>query len=73
MHPLLKKILDPPPSVNFRFEGNVQQALEEGLQIFVIEKIVKRRDVLGQYIEESNLPNVACKLGGLKIVRCQRL
>ena len=47
-----------------------QQALEEGLQRFVIEKIVKRRDVLGHLIEESNLPNVACKLGGLKIVRC---
>ena len=56
-------------SVNFRFGGNVQQALEEGLQRFIIEKIVKRRDVFGQWIEESNLPNVAGKLGGLKIIR----
>ena len=39
-------------------------------QRFMTEKIVKRRDVLGQLIEESNLPNVAYKLGGLKIVRC---
>ena len=37
---------------------------------FIIEKIVERRDVFGQLIEESNLPNVAYKLGGLKIVRC---
>ena len=34
------------------------------------EKIVERRDVFGQLIEESNLPNVAYRLGGLKIVRC---
>ena len=39
-------------------------------QRFIIEKIVERRDVFGQLIEESNLPNVAYKLGGLKIVRC---
>ena len=39
-------------------------------QRFIIEKIVDRREVFGQLIEESNLPNVACKLGGLKIVRC---
>ena len=68
-------------SVNFRFEGDLQQALEEGLSLFpvvqfkakqrfIIEKIVERRDVFGQLIEESNLPNVAYKLGGLKIVRC---
>ena len=42
-------------------------------QRFIIEKIVERRDVFGQLIEESNLPNVAYKLGGLKIVRCKRL
>ena len=71
-------------SVNFRFKGDLQQALEEGLflfpvvqfkakQRFIIEKIVERRDVFGQLIEESNLPNVAYKLGGLKIVRCKRL
>ena len=35
-------------------------------QRFIIEKIVERRDVLGQLIEESNLPNVAYKLEGLK-------
>ena len=35
---------------------------------FIIEKIVERRDVFGQLIEESNLPNVAYKLGSLKIV-----
>ena len=68
-------------SVNLRFEGDLQQALGEGLSLFpvvqfkakqrfIIEKIVERRDVFGQLIEESNLPNVACKLGGLKIVRC---
>ena len=70
-------------SVNFRFEGDLLQALEEleGLSLFpvvqfkakqrfIIEKIVERRDVLGQLIEESNLPNVAYKLEGLKIVRC---
>ena len=70
-------------SVNFRFEGDLLQALEEleGLSLFpvvqfkakqrfIIEKIVERRDVFGQLIEESNLPNVAYKLGGLKIVRC---
>ena len=62
-------------------EGDFQQALEEGLSLFpvvqfkakqrfIIEKIVERRDVFGQLIEESNLPNVAYKLGGLKIVRC---
>ena len=28
-------------------------------QRFIIEKIVERRDVFGQLIEESNLPNVA--------------
>ena len=39
-------------------------------QRFIIEKIVERRDVLGQLIEESNLPNVAYKLEGLKVVRC---
>ena len=42
-------------------------------QRFIIEKIVERRDVFGQLIEESNLPslpNVGYKLGGLKIVRC---
>ena len=39
-------------------------------QRFIIEKTVERRDVFGQLIEESNLPNVAYKLGGLKIVRC---
>ena len=39
-------------------------------QRFITEKIVERRDVFGQLIEESNLPNVAYKLGGLKIVRC---
>ena len=73
-------------SVNFRFKGDLQQALEEleGLSLFpvvqfkakqrfIIEKIVERRDVFGQLIEESNLPNVAYKLGGLKIVRCKRL
>ena len=27
-------------------------------QRFIIEKIVERRDVFGQLIEESNLPNV---------------
>ena len=42
-------------------------------QRFIIEKIVERRDVLGQLIEQSNLPNVAYKLGDLKIVRCLRL
>ena len=68
-------------SVNFRFKGDLQQALEEGLSLspvvqfkakqrFIIEKIVERRDVFGQLIEESNLPNVAYKLGGLKIVTC---
>ena len=68
-------------SVNSRFEGDLQQALEEGLSLFpvvqfkakqrfIVEKIVERRDVLGQLIEESNLPNVGYKLGGLKIVRC---
>ena len=69
-------------SVKFRFEGDLQQALEEcgtecgpvvqfkAKQRFIIEKIVERRDVFGQLIEESNLPNVAYKLGGLKIVRC---
>ena len=31
---------------------------------------MERKDVFGQLIEESNLPNVAYKLGGLKIVRC---
>ena len=63
-------------SVNFRFEGYLHQALEEleGLSLFpvvqlkakqrfIIEKIVERRDVFGQLIEESNLPNVAYKLG----------
>ena len=63
-------------SVNFRYEGDLQQALEElkGLSLFpvvqfkakqrfIIEKIVERRDVFGQLIEESNLPNVAYKLG----------
>ena len=55
--------------------------LKEGLSLFpvvqfkakerfIIEKIVERRDVLGQLIEESNLPNAAYKLAGLKIVRC---
>ena len=39
-------------------------------QRFIIEKIVQRRDVFGQLIEKSNLPNVAYKLGGLKIIRC---
>ena len=39
-------------------------------QRFIIEKIVERRDVFGQLIEESNLPNVAYKLWVLKIVRC---
>ena len=68
-------------SVIFRFEGDLQQALAEGLSLFpvvqfkakqrcIIEKIVERKDVLGQLIEESNLPNVAYKLRGLKIVRC---
>ena len=33
-------------------------------QRFIIEKIVERRDVFEQLIEESNLPNVAYKLGG---------
>ena len=66
-------------SVNFRFEGDLQQALEEGLSLFpvvqfkvkqrfIVGKFVDRRDVFGQLIEESNLPNVACKLRGLKIV-----
>ena len=61
-------------SVNLRFEGDLQQALGEDLSLFpvvqfkakhrfIIEKTVKRRDVFGQLIEESNLPNVACKLG----------
>ena len=64
--------------------GDLQPALEEGLSLFpvvqfkgkqrfIIEKIVERRDVFGQLIEEFNLPNVAYKLGGLKLVRCQRL
>ena len=35
-------------------------------QRFIIEKIVEIRDVFGQLIEESNLPNVAYKLEGLK-------
>ena len=41
-------------------------------QRFIIEMIVERRDVFEQLIEESNLPNVACKLGGegVKIFRC---
>ena len=39
-------------------------------QRFIIEKIKERGDVFGQLIENSNLPNVAYKLGGLKIVRC---
>ena len=39
-------------------------------QRFIIEKIVERRDVFGQLKEDSNLPNVGYKLGGLKIVRC---
>ena len=39
-------------------------------QRFIIETIVERRDVFVQLIEESNFPNVAYKLGGLKIVRC---
>ena len=58
------------------------KCLKEGLALFpvvqfkakercIIEKIVERRDVFGQLIEGSNLPNnVAYKLGGLKIVRC---
>ena len=37
-------------------------------QRFIIEEIMARRDVFGQLIEECNLPNVAYKLGGLKIV-----
>ena len=45
----------------------------KGKQRFIIEKIVERRDVFGNLIEEFNLPNVAYKLGGLKLVRCQRL
>ena len=39
-------------------------------QRFIIDKIVERRDVFGQLIQESNLPNVTYKLGGLKIIRC---
>ena len=39
-------------------------------QRFIIEKLVERRDVFGKLVEECNLPNVAYKLGGLKIVRC---
>ena len=39
-------------------------------QRFIIEKIVERRDVFGQLIEESNLPNVGYKLWVLNIVRC---
>ena len=59
------------------------QALEElkGLSLFPVvqfkakqrfftEKILERRDVFGHLKEESNLPNVGYKLGGLKIVRC---
>ena len=65
-----------------RFEGDLQQALEGGLSLIVscgtvqseakiyYWKIVERRDVFGQLVEESNLPSVAYKLGGLKIVRC---
>ena len=34
----------------------------------IIEEIVARRDVFWQLIEECNLPNVAYKLGGLKII-----
>ena len=55
--------------------------LDEGLSLFpvvqfkakerfVIEKIVERRDVFGQLIEESNLTNISYKLGGLKLFRC---
>ena len=35
---------------------------------FLIEEIVGRKDVFGQLIKECNLPNVAYKLRGFKIV-----
>ena len=37
-------------------------------QRFIVKEIVARRDVFGQLIEEGNLPNVAYKRGGLKII-----
>ena len=37
-------------------------------QKFIIEEILWRKDVFGQLIEECNLPNIAYKLRGFKIV-----
>ena len=54
-------------SVNFSFEGDLQQAREEGFSLFpvvqfkakqrfIIEKVVERRDVFGQLITFQMLP-----------------